>query len=132
MSSHLVLIDTSAWIHALRSAGSREIREKVRDVLKERLAASTDMIVLELAGGVREEREYAELMEDLLALHQLHADEDTWKIAFSLSYKLRRKGISVPSTDILIASVAIRNESSLLHTDKHFELIARHSTLRLL
>ena len=132
MSSNLVLIDTSAWIHALRPNGSPQIREKVRNVLKERMAASTELIILELAGGAKEKHEYEELMDDLLALYQLPADEDVWRLAFNLHFELRRKGVSVPSTDILISAVAIKNKCALLHHDKHFELIARHTSLRLL
>ncbi|MBI3398515.1 MAG: PIN domain nuclease [Deltaproteobacteria bacterium] len=132
MSNHLVLIDTSAWIHALRPNGSPGIREKVRNILKERIAASTEMVILELAGGAKEKREYEELLEDLLALHQLSVDEEVWRLAFSLHFELRRKGVSVPSTDMLIAAVAMKNKCVLLHNDKHFELIARHTSLKLL
>lgn len=128
----LILIDTLAWIHALRPNGSPAIRETVKEVLGNGLAASTEMVVLELAGGVKEQEKYSELVEELLAVHQLSADKDTWRLAFSLHFDMRRKGITVPSPDILIAAVAIKNRCSLLQDDKHFKLIAKHTSLRLL
>jgi predicted nucleic acid-binding protein len=44
----------------------------------------------------------------------------------------RRRGETVHSQiDCLIATVAIRADSSLLHADADFEAIARHTPLRL-
>lgn len=65
MADGWVLIDTSAWIHALRPSGLSQVRERVRDVLTTGRAATCEMVVLELAGGTRTEREYRELIEDL-------------------------------------------------------------------
>jgi len=68
MTDGWVLIDTSAWIHAMRPSGNPAIRQQVRALLSEGRAATCEMIVLELAGGTRTEREYQELCEDLEAL----------------------------------------------------------------
>ncbi|PWB78674.1 MAG: hypothetical protein C3F08_08205 [Candidatus Methylomirabilota bacterium] len=68
MADGWVLIDTSAWIHALRPSGNVAVREQVRALLAEGRAATCEMIVLELAGGARTEGEYRELCEDLKAL----------------------------------------------------------------
>ena len=57
----LVLIDTSAWIHALRPGGNPEVREQVRGLLTEGRVATCEMIILELVGGTRTEGEYQEL-----------------------------------------------------------------------
>jgi predicted nucleic acid-binding protein len=118
------LIDTSAWILALRKeVSSRAIYEVDRRIEGNR-AATAGIITLELLSGTRTEREYQELKEDLEALIQLETTYETWKRASHLAYELRRKGLTVPSTDVLIMTVAVENGCSLLHADHHFDLMS--------
>ena len=85
MADGWVLIDTSAWIHALRPSGLSQVRERVRDVLTTGRAATCEMVVLELAGGTRTEREYRELIEDLGALRQLAITDAVWGASYRLA-----------------------------------------------
>jgi predicted nucleic acid-binding protein len=87
------------------------------------------MIVLELLSGTRTEEEYQELSEDLEALQQFPITDTVWKFSGWLAHTLRHKGLSIPPTDILIASVALTYPCSLLHADKHFDMLARHVRL---
>lgn len=129
MADGWVLIDTSAWIHALRPAGDPLVRQHVHTLLSEGRAATCEMVVLELVGGTRSESEYRELGEDLEALQQCPVTESVWRSAYRMTYTLRRKGLSVPATDQLIAAVAVHYSCSLLHCDNHFDLLARHVRL---
>jgi predicted nucleic acid-binding protein len=52
-----------------------------------------------------------------------------WDKASLLAFKLRRKGITVPHTDVLIAECAILEGCVLLHADRHFDIIAQHTAL---
>lgn len=128
MNSGLVLIDTSAWIHALRKQAPESLAGLVRQIVLERRGATTGMIMLELLGGVRTEREYHALSEELGALHYLPTDP-AWHEAWRLSFELRRHGVTVPSADLLIASVAIEHDCTLFHADEHFALIQRYTRL---
>jgi predicted nucleic acid-binding protein len=47
-----------------------------------------------------------------------------------MAFDLRRKGLTIPYTNILIASAAIKEDMILLHADVHFDQVARHSTLK--
>jgi hypothetical protein len=87
------------------------------------------MVILELVGGTRSESEYRELCEDLEALQQCPITESVWRSAYRMTYTLRRKGLSIPATDQLIAAVAVHYSCSLLHCDNHFDLLARHVRL---
>ena len=43
----------------------------------------------------------------------------------------RRKGLTIPTVDLIIAALAIENKSLLLHYDEHYEMIVPHiPTLR--
>jgi predicted nucleic acid-binding protein len=88
------------------------------------------MIMLELLGGTRTPREYQELEEELQALRFANENEKVWRSAWQLSFELRRKGLTIPSTDILIASVALQYGYHLLHADRHFELISKNTNLQ--
>jgi predicted nucleic acid-binding protein len=120
----MVLIDTSAWIHALRPDGDVKIREKVRHHLAEGIAATTEIVVLELLKGTSSDKDYSELKESLDALIQLETTKEVWEKAFRISLDLRRKGVSIPATDLLISAIAVHYDCYLHHNDKHFTLAA--------
>ena len=132
MANDWVLIDTSVWIHALRPTGDALVREQVRHLLAEGRAATCEMIILELAGGTRTEGEYQEFCEDLEALEQFPVTASVWKSAYRMAHTLQRRGLSIPATDHLIASVVLSYPCRLLHRDKHFDLLARHVPLPVL
>jgi len=118
------LIDTSAWILALRKGISSRATDQVDRRIADNRAATAGIIILELLSGARSEREYQELKEDLRALIQLETTSKTWERASLLAYELKRKGLAVPATDVLIMTVAVENGCSLLHADHHFDLMA--------
>jgi len=121
-----VLIDTSAWILALRPDGPQPARQAVAHALAEGTAAITGIVQLELLSGAKTQREFRELQEDLNALTQLPTTDETWEAACRLAYALRRKGVTVPATDVLVMTVAKAAGCTLLHADHHFDLMARH------
>ena len=126
MAEGWVLIDTSAWIHALRPAGNPAVRQQVHGLLTEGRAATCELIILQLASGTRTEGEFRELCEDLEALQQFPITESVWRSAYLIAHRAQRKGLFILSTDHLIASVALSYPCRLLHRDKHFDLLARH------
>ncbi len=125
-TDRLTLIDTSAWILALRPEGPQVAREAVGRLLAEGTAATTGMVMLELLSGARTKKEFQELHEDMKALIQLETAPHTWEEASRLAYASRRKGITVPATDVLVMAVAVEAGCTLLHADQHFELMAEH------
>ncbi len=101
------------------------IRNRIDELLKADLAATTEMVKLELLGGTRTKTEFQRLKSRLESLHQLSAMESGWDGAAELSFDLRRKGLTVPFTDVLIAAIARARGAKLLHADGHFDLIAQ-------
>jgi predicted nucleic acid-binding protein len=125
----LVLIDTSAWILALRKAPSPVVKDEVEQLLVENRVAISPMIRLELLGGTKSLSEFNRLKSRLDALHQIPANEANWELATQLSFKLRQKGRVIPYTDILIGATAIITGCLLLHADRHFDLMAEDTNL---
>ncbi len=124
------LIDTSAWICALRKNGNPKIRARVADLLERERVSTCGMIKLELLGGTKSEQEYTMLKARLNALEDESNEFSLWETAFAMAYKLRRSGLTIPSTDILIAASALITQATLVHVDRHFDLIASHMDLR--
>jgi len=132
MSSNLVLIDTSVWIPVLRKSppGVRVIRDEVEHLLAENRVAIVPMIRLELLGGTKSADEFSRLKSRLDALHRIPVDEANWEAAAQLSFELRQGGKVIPYTDILIGSAAILSNCLLLHADRHFDLMAEDTDLK--
>ena len=59
----------------------------------------------------------------MLALPLLEASLTTWIEAGRISFALRKKGITIPTTDLIIASLALEHNCSLLTLDPHFQKI---------
>ena len=131
MQSKLYLVDTSVWLEVLppgdRSPG---LRSRVDELLAADKVAITGMVRLELLGGARNDWEWDLLNDHVSALHQLTVAEDTWQEAARMGFQLRRQGVTVPFTDLIIGAVAIDNDAVLLHRDHHFDLIAQHVPLK--
>jgi len=124
--SDRILIDTSAWIVSFKKTGNESLKRKVVGVLASLSAVTTPVIVLELLQGCRDKKEYEAMKSRIEALEMLPVNEDTWESAYRAGYDLRRKGITVPTIDILILSIAKVHNCSVLHHDKHFKLVAKH------
>lgn len=131
MINELFLVDTSIWLEVLPPRrGSQDLRERIDGLLAADAIATTGMIRLELLGGTRPQAEWDRLGELLSALHNLPVDEDMWQEAARMGFQLRRQGISVPFTDLLIAAVAMSADSVVMHRDRHFDFITSHLQLK--
>ena len=131
MRKRLVLVDSSAWIHFLRTEDSHPSALTLQTLLRQDLVATTWLIRLELLSGTPTEEVYRVLDADLAALRQLALTEPLFQAASWLRWQLHRKGVVVPVVDSLIATCALHYDCALLHDDRHFRLIARHVPLRL-
>jgi predicted nucleic acid-binding protein len=125
----LYLVDTSAWIFALRRQPREAIRARIDALLSQDAVATCGLVELELLGGCADEAEYARLKARLGGLRRLSTDDADWAAGARLAFSLRRSGVTVPFADALLAALAIRHQAVLLHADRDFDLVAKHSAL---
>lgn len=88
---------------------------------------------MEILAGSRDDADRDRLRRLLYGRHFLPAEgPDDYESAADL-YRSCRCGGETPHrlTDCLIAAVAIRNDAAVLSRDADFEVIARHTALRL-
>jgi len=126
----LFLVDTSAWIFALRKKSLPQLKKRIGQLLMLDIVKTFGMIRLEILGGAKTEEEFNRLKDRIGALEEISCDAELWESAGRLSFDLRRKGLTIPSTDILIASAALKSGSTLLHADSHFDIIASETDLK--
>ena len=130
MAEDFLLIDSSIWIWAFHPDGPPAIRHRVHEILSERRGGTVPIVMLELLSGARDKKHYTALLEELSALRQFPINEDIWTTSYQQAFRLRRRGVTVPNTDMLIATVAQENRLILLHADHHFDLIASKTDLK--
>ncbi|MGH3011077.1 MAG: type II toxin-antitoxin system VapC family toxin [Gaiellaceae bacterium] len=129
----MIVIDSSAWIELLRGTGSRVDRALARLLLDGHELAVTEIVWLELLAGARTDVEERELRAGPLARPLLVLDGlRGYEAASELYRACRRAGETVRKlTDCLVAVPTIAAGAELLHADSDFEILARHSPLRI-
>lgn len=128
--SRPVVVDTSAWIEALRPDGSSRVRRLVDEAIEVGLAVVVDPVLAELAVGARSASERGLLSELLAVLPCLHVQPETWQAAAELGARARGEGLTVPLVDLVIAALAMAEDFELLHVDRHYVLLAEVVPLR--
>ncbi|MDI6745087.1 MAG: PIN domain nuclease [Thermodesulfovibrionales bacterium] len=123
------LIDTSVWIKCFREEES-SLKEKIAAIVSENRGYTTEIIIMEILRGAKSDKEYSMLYQDFLALPQLTINGYVWETAWKTAYKLRKSGINAPMADVIISSIALHHKCKLMHSDKHFNLIAKHTEIK--
>lgn len=117
-----VLVDTSIWIEYFNRDKS-VIADSLERLLEENKVVVTGIIITELLQGTKNKNEFDAILENITALPLLESRINTWIEAGRISFNLRRIGLTIPTTDILIASIAIENNCQIFTMDPHFEKI---------
>jgi predicted nucleic acid-binding protein len=127
----VILIDSSAWVEYLRSTGSPAHLRVLVGLEEDEELASTDIVVMEILAGARDDGDRDQLRRLLYRCKLLAVEGPSdYEQAAELYRACRRHGETPRKlTDCLIAAVAIRNDADLLHADADFLAIARHTSL---
>ena len=108
----------------LRTIGDAEVRARVEAALRSGVACWCSLVQLELWNGARGGHERRVLRDFASSLPELAIDTAVWDLAYDLAKRARGQGVTVPATDILIASCARRHGADLEFADRDFELLA--------
>jgi hypothetical protein len=122
-------VDTSVWIEYFRGTLSART-DLVEDLIKENRVFVNGIIVAELMIGARTEKEKEFLSFYMDGLHVLELKRSAFIGAGDNGFFLKTKGISVPFSDLLIATQCMENNLMLMDNDRHFGAIARQLPLK--
>ena len=127
----MILVDSSDWIEFQRATGSPVDRRLTAAIQSDEPLATTGLVVLEILAGARDERQAADLRRLLDRCRFLPLEEPSdHEAAAALCRACRREGTTIRRLpDCLIAAVAIRTRTALLHRDADFDAIAARAPL---
>ena len=127
--SPTVLVDLSAWIEYFRS-GRGVVSDLVDGLLRSGEASICGIVELEILQGLRaQERE--RVLALFSALSYLETERRNYVFAGERLGDLRRKGITIPSSDALIGALCVRFGVPLLTSDRHFDHLPKVERLSL-
>lgn len=117
-----VLIDTSIWVEYFRGK-DHELVSAVKDLIGTGRATLCGIVIAELLAGVRSKKSQDMLKETLDALDYAEISRGTWIRVAEMTSSLRRQGLSIPLTDVVVAVLAVEHGSQLFTRDSHFERV---------
>ncbi len=120
--TELYLPDTSAWVRSVRTP---EIAATWMGRLEDRLLATCSPLRLELLWSAKDSGHYDEIAEELGELPDLGLRASVLRRAEDVQAALaHRGGHRGPSpVDLLVAATAEVHGATLLHYDRHFDVI---------
>ena len=124
-----ILPDTCAWIDFFM-ARPTTLAENLKTALTNGTIVSCGVVMYELLQGIRSHKEEELVISAFQALPQLEMTATTWIKAGRLSADLRKKGHTIPLSDIIIAALALENDCDVLTVDHHFDLIPNLKIIR--
>ena len=114
-----VMVDTSVWIEYFRR-GEGKACDTLEALLEQDRALLCGVVEAEILQGLRPgERE--RVSDLFLAVPYLETERRDFVRAGERLGNLRRRGITIPLTDVLIGALCSRHGVALLTLDRHFD-----------
>jgi predicted nucleic acid-binding protein len=119
----VILVDTAAWSDFFRGRGLRA--DRVDELIASNEAALCGSVLTELRRGLRSGAERRKVIPLLSGCHTLDQPDQLWEEAGELGYLLARRGTSIKTLDLLIATYALSHGVAILASDRDFSEIRR-------
>ncbi|MBN2161237.1 MAG: PIN domain-containing protein [Spirochaetes bacterium] len=129
-----MIVDTSVWIDFFNGVQNGQSEYLADSIESDKTIFMHSIILMEILRGFRSEKDHSEVKDILLSYNFVTEDPVQEVIGASDLYRsLKKKGATIrKSMDCLIAYAAIKNGLPLLHRDRDFDIIAKHSKLKLI
>ena len=114
-----ILADTSVWIEFFKKES--EIGDKLSSLLAEGSVTICGIVIFELLQGIKSDKEKSIILNAISELPYIEMDSSLWQKSAMLAASLRRKGITLPLSDVIIASIVLEHNLSIFTLDKHFD-----------
>lgn len=120
----MVLVDTSIIIDFINHNKYKDI---IIALLSNREFCTTEIIIMEVLQGIRDEGIYSEIKFFLESLPLIELKYEDYIMAAEIYRTCRKKGLTIrKSFDCIIAAVVISNELELFSNDRDFDSIQKH------
>ena len=119
--ANLVLPDSNIYIGAVRAG--RDPFRQFASFIEEWEFATCGMVVLEVCRGLRDPAVLQRFRERFAVMLYVATGNSVWERAAQLAWSLDRRGVVLPSQDLLIATCALQADATVLTADAHFQAI---------
>ena len=113
-----ILADTSVWIEFFKSKSYTG--DKLEALLVENSVWSCGVVIFELLQGIRSEAERSKILDTLSNLEYAEMSQSLWQKSATIAASLKKKGVTLPLSDIFISAIALEYNLSVFTLDKHF------------
>ena len=126
------VVDTSVWVDYLKKKAVAQTL-LINSFIDKNEVVTLPVILQEVLQGIREEALFESVKAAFLTFKKIEYNSiDAALQAASLFRFLRSKGATIRKpNDCLIACICIENNFQLLHNDKDFDNIAKHTSLKI-
>ena len=128
-----VIFDTTIWIDYLNGVISKETDMLYSYLEKNYKIYVCPIIVQEVLQGIKEDKVFSEIKDIFFHIDMLNLDPLEASIGAAELYRiLRKKGLTIrKSNDCLIAFYALYFNIPLIHNDRDFDMISKHTKLKI-
>jgi predicted nucleic acid-binding protein len=126
------IVDTSVWIDYFNKKTDKRII-LLDNLLDNREIVMVPVIMQEVLQGINEDSVFKLVRETFFSFNQIEYNNIEAALNAALLYRyLRKKGTTIRKpNDCLIAWFCINFNLELLHNDKDFDYIAKHTSLKI-
>jgi predicted nucleic acid-binding protein len=124
------LVDSTVWIEFFRGKNNKMI-DFVCPLIDEDRVAYNGVILSELLVGANNQKEFKFINDNFSGFKYLETDIQIYEKASQLGFRLRKGGISIPLTDLIITAHCIHHKLTLVTADSHFKQIKKMQKLDL-
>jgi predicted nucleic acid-binding protein len=121
-------VDTSVWISYFRGEDG-DLGDIIDRLIDENRVFINGIVLTELLTGAKTIEEFERLSSALGGLKFVDGRRASFEAAGRNGFVLKKKGVSVPLSDLIIASDCIGRGLVLVEQDAHFAAIAAHLPL---
>lgn len=131
-----IVVDSSVWIDFFNKKTSHQI-EELKSILLNVSSKSPfnilPIIIQEVLQGIEDNKLYLIVKENLFGLELVEFDHYEMATSAADLYRfLRKKGVTIrKANDCLIAAVCLHYKFEIIHKDKDFDNIAKHTSLKI-
>jgi predicted nucleic acid-binding protein len=117
-----IIADTCVWIEFFRKPDAA-LTLHLKRLIREEKVVMTGMVLAEILQGIKSQKESGLVRDHLLKLPYLETTRNVWENAGDISASLRRQGITIPLSDLIIAAVAMAHGCQVFTVDPHFDQV---------
>lgn len=116
-----IMADTCIWIEFFNTQS--DAGNALESLIIGNSVITCGIVLFELMQGVKSETEKSTILNAFSELPYIEMDSGLWQKSASLSGSLRKKGITIPLSDIFIAAIVLEHKLPIFTLDRHFENI---------